>query len=93
MAIKNFLRQGSYTKITEINLNFEGEFLRFKLSIFKNSEKKPEDLISKTNYRLIGGDFQSFFDIKKISEKDSNLIKCIYQYLKGKEEFKNTEDC
>ena len=91
MAIQNFLRKNSYTKISNISLDVDNKYLNFKVTVYKDYKKK--EVISKNTYRILDNEFDSFYSVDKISEKDNNLIKSIYSYLKDKEEFQNLKDC
>lgn len=87
MALKNLLRQNSYTNIQAIIIAPQEKNIHCVMTVF-DSDKK-QNLVSELRYNLTGEDFLKIGN-KQIKE---NIVKEVYNCLKAKEEFSNTEDC
>ena len=108
MALGNLLTKGSYSTIGNIFFDEKMRSLRFKLDVYKDSDK--EGIIFSLDYTLdpavlahrtdpegldlekYQAEFDNNFSSKALSKSGNNLYKAIYKFLKVKDEMSGTTD-
>ena len=101
MAIGNLLTKGSYSTVENIFFDEKSRTLRFRLNVYKDSDKKV--IISSLDYMLDAGvlahqadpegkdlekyqkAFDDSFSSKALSKSGNNLYKAIYAFIKKKD--------
>ena len=99
MALKDFLFDGSYTSITNVQYEKHDKRIQFTLTIFANSDKihtlNTMQYILGVSEEIPGfgeKEFDKFFGIKALESKGNNLHAAIFNYLKTRPEFSNAKD-
>jgi len=108
MAIANLLVKGSYSKIKTVWINLTERVVRILLDVYKDETKDQliTTMDYTIGYESFTGmviatdetlskykeDFDSLFGSEALSKEGCNIYQAVYDYLKSREELKNTKN-
>lgn len=87
MALKNFIKAESYSRIEDLTLYKTGKVILFSLSVYAD-DTKAEKLIDAIRFNIPVDS-----GLETQLSQDVNFIGLCYEHLKTRTEFQGTEDC